>query len=300
MENMHDELGATGKRDLLKARLCQGRRALTVLPRYATCTVLFLIGSLQQGILPGTAAEHGGPPARTGVFSDSAANKEGQTGAAEEGMLDGIYAGLAIQLRLSAMGSVDRDVSTVYVTFYPDGRVYRRVPEGGLEGWDRAAAEADTPALWGTYQALETGRWEIRWNESSRVSIVERTNDGLLYEGATVSAVATCEGLLLDGTYAQPGALDFWPVSVIRFEKTGRFVDGGLIGELAYQNIAMPDPRTIYPGTGGYRIGRNTLYLEYDDGRRVPVELHADKEAVEIEPVPMIHINGWALVRLDP
>jgi hypothetical protein len=299
VNSVHGEFRGAGKRSLLKVQLCKRRQVPMALPRHLIYTVLVLIGSMQEGILPGAAAEQGRPPATTGVLLDRAANEEDPKGTTEESMLDGIYAGLATQLRLSATGNVDRDASRVYVTFYPDGRVYRRVPEGGLEGWDGAAAEADVPALWGTYRAIGTGRWAVRWNESSRVSIIERTNDGLLYDGVSVSAVATCEGLLLEGTYVQPGALDFWPASAITFEKTGRFVDSGLIGELAYQNIAMPDPRTIYPGTGRYRIGRNTLYLEYDDGRRVPVELHADREAVAIEPVPMIHINGWALVRLD-
>jgi hypothetical protein len=121
------------------------------------------------------------------------------------GMLDGIFSGLSSALRVSTGGGLTGDPSRSYVTFHPDGKVYRRVPEGGLEGWDRVAAEADSPALWGTYRPIGSGRWEIRWNETSRVGIVNLEGNGLRYEDATVFPVATCKRLVLDGRYLHPG-----------------------------------------------------------------------------------------------
>lgn len=212
-------------------------------------------------------------------------------------MLDGIYTGLSTGLHLSATGTIDRDVSVTYVTFYPDGKVYRRVPEGGLEGWDRAAAERDTPALWGTYRPVAPGRWEIAWNESTRVGLVERDGQRLTYEDHAVFPVATCEGLWLQGFYLLPGALESaYPPNWIAFHSTGEFVDNGLIGDLAYQNIAMPNPRTIEGGQGKYRIGRNTLYLEYVDGRNVQVEFHALPEDLQEVPASRLFINGRAIL----
>jgi hypothetical protein len=215
-------------------------------------------------------------------------------------MLDGIYSGLAIGLHISALGTVDRDVSVTYVTFYPDGKVYRRVPEGGLEGWDRSGAERESPGLWGTYTQVAPGRWQVTWNESNRVRFVEQDGQGLTYEDRSVFPVASCEGLLLEGFYLRPGALDSgYPPSWISFRRTGEFLDHELIGELAYQNLAMPDPRTIAGGQGKYRIGRNTLYLDYEGGRQVRVEIHASQEDLRISPVPALYVNGARLVNVS-
>jgi hypothetical protein len=105
--------------------------------------------------------------------------------------------------------------------------------------------------------------------------------------------------LVLEGTYLLPGSLDSpYPPDTITFSPAGQFIDNGLIGGLAYQSIGMPNPRTIAAGLGRYHIGRNTLYLEYADGRRVPVEIHARQEAIEARPIPVIYINGWELVRV--
>ena len=146
------------------------------------------------------------------------------------GMLDGIYSGLSSALRVSTGGGLTGDPSRTYVTFYPDGKVYRRVPEGGLEAWDRAAAETDVPALWGTYKPIGPGRWEVRWNESTRVGVVQREGEGLRYEDGMVFPVATCEGLVLDGFYAQPGYERNPKPDFIAFYPDGRFVDDRLIG----------------------------------------------------------------------
>jgi len=213
-------------------------------------------------------------------------------------MLDGIYSGMARGLNATATGGSDLGVSRSYITFYPDGKVYRRVPEGGLDGWDRAASEAAVPELWGRYEPVGPGHWRIHWNNSERVSEVVREGNSLRYEDAPVLPVASCEGLALQGTYLKPGSLDSeYPPSTLTFLPGNRFIDDGLIGELAYQNITMPDPRTIGPGSGTYRIGRNTLHLSYSDGRRIPVEIHANPADLKPGPVTTIFINGWALVR---
>ena len=124
--------------------------------------------------------------------------------------------------------------------------------------------------------------------------------NGLRYEDATVFPVATCEGLLLDGTYMHPGAFDSpYPPTTITFSAAGRFIDNSLIGDVAYENFNMPNRRTIGPGQGKYHIGRNTLYLEYEDGRRIPVEIHAHVDDLKAGPVPRIFINGWVLVRAE-
>ena len=213
-------------------------------------------------------------------------------------ILDGIFAGLGRGLVAGATG-VGFGVSSVYVTFYPDGRVYRRVPEGGLEGWDRDAAESAVPDLWGRYRALEPGRWAIEWNHSDEPAIVTREGDGLRYEDGVVLPVATCEGLLLHAIYASPGYQDAADPYFIAFNDEGLFVDWGLVGSIAYQDLNAYDSRTIAGGAGHYRIGRNTLYLDYEDGRRVRVEIHARTDDVEQRPIPVIYINGWELVRVE-
>ncbi len=211
------------------------------------------------------------------------------------GALNGIYEGLARGLSAAAT-SVDFGVSRRQVTFYPDGRVFRRVPEGGLEGFDREASEAAVPALWGRYREVRAGRWEIHWNESDRVSLVERQGEGLRFEGEMVFPVASCEGLRLVGTFSLQSAGPDFPFS-ITFDREGNFRDDDLIGTLAYEDIVMPNPRTIVGGVGTYRIGRNTLYLTYNDGRLVLVAIHASTEAVRASPVSAMSLNGWPLVR---
>jgi len=217
-----------------------------------------------------------------------------------KGMLDGIYGGLSTALHFELGGALTSYVSKNYVTFYPDGKVYRRVPEGGLEGWNRAAAEADSPRLWGAYRQLDPGRWEIRWNQSERIDIVVREGKGLRYENDMVFPVASCEGLVLDGRFLLPGDVESDDPYSIRFDRSGRFVDDRVIGVVAYLDYANPhSSRTIAPGEGKYHIGRNTLYLEYDDGRRVPVEMHVHAEDLKANPIPGIYINGRPLVRVD-
>lgn len=210
-------------------------------------------------------------------------------------MLDGIYAGLTRSLVAGAMG-VDIGISTVYVTFYPDGRVYRRVPEGGLEDWDRDAAERAAPDLWGRYRPLGPDRWAIDWNDADQPAAVFREGLGLRYEDVMVFPVATCEGLALNAIYARPGYQGEENPYFIAFNDEGLFMDRGLIGSLAYEDLNRYESRTIAGGVGHYRIGKNTLHLEYDDGRRVPVEIHARPEDVDLRPIPAIYINGWELV----
>jgi len=212
-------------------------------------------------------------------------------------MLDGIYAGLGRGLVAGATG-VGVGVSGVYVTFYPDGRVYRRVPEGGREGWDRDAAERAVPDVWGRYHAVEPGRWQVDWNYGAR-AIVSREGAGLRYENGLVQPVATCEGLVLQAYYARPGYRDDPDPYFIAFNDEGVFLDWNLVGSLAYQDLNRYDSRTVGGGAGQYRIGRNTLYLEYQDGRRVSVEIHAATADLEARPIPVIYINGWELIAVE-
>ena len=153
------------------------------------------------------------------------------------------------------------------------------------------------PALWGTYKPIGPGRWEVRWNESTRVGVVQREGEGLRYEDGMVFPVATCEGLVLDGFYAQPGYERNPKPDFIAFYPDGRFVDDRLIGALAYQDLNRTDSRTVGPGIGRYHIGRNTLHLDYNDGRHVPVEIHVRQTEIKTPSVPVIYINGWELAR---
>lgn len=277
-----------GRRQVGKRRPAFTERAYLLSRLTATTTIAFVAALLSQ---------------TTGNLAGAQDLQPTEAEASEQfssDVLDGIYAGLGTGLHISAMGTIDRDVSTVFVTFYPDGKVYRRVPEGGLEGWDRAAAEADTPALWGTYKKVGPDKWEILWNESTRVGIVTREGKTLTYENTTVSPVASCEGLLLHGLYVQPGALESpYPPNWLALLETGEFFDNALIGDVAYQNLAMPNPRTVESGKGQYRIGRNTLYLEYDDDRRLRVEIHTETEYLAGSELPLIFINGMPLLRVN-
>lgn len=226
-----------------------------------------------------------------------------QVGSAERNelewkMLDGIFYGVSRGLVAGAMG-MDFGVSSVYVTFYPDGRVYRRVPEGGLEGWDRDNAERAVPGLWGRYRPSGADEWDVVWNESNAAATVVREGDGLLYEGGIVLPVATCEDLILHATYAQPNYLDAADPYFIAFNDEGEFLDWNLIGAIAYQNLNSYDSRTIVGGAGHYRIGKNTLYLDYSNGQRVPVEIHVRPDDIDLRPIPAIYINGWELVQVS-
>ncbi len=218
-------------------------------------------------------------------------------GAPITGALDGIWEGLSRGLSAAPTGGTQLGVSRRQITFYPDGRVHSRVPEGGLEGFDRDASERAAPSLWGRYQQVSPGRWSIRWNEASRPVEVRREGDGLRVDGEVVFPVATLEGMRLDGTYRLRSAGADVPFS-LTLRADGRFRDDELIGALAYENIAMPVPRTIAGGAGVYRIRRNTLELAYDDGRHVFVAIHASPEAARATPVSAISISGWPLERV--
>lgn len=256
----------------------------------STCTAAV---ALSVGILPSAVAFDTEAHSSSGEDCQEVDAAECRDPEAE--MLDGIFSGVSRGLVAGATG-MDIGVSRVYVTFYPDGRVYRRVPEGGLEGWDRDIAESAVPGLWGSYRPAGADRWEIIWNESNAAAAVIRDGAGLLYEGVVVFPVASCEGLVLHAIYAQPGYQDAHDPYFIAFSEEGVFLDWNLVGAIAYQDLNSYDGRTIAGGAGHYRIGKNTLYLDYENGQRVAVEIHADPDDIDQRPIPAIHINGWELV----
>lgn len=212
-----------------------------------------------------------GPSARGGEPSP-------KTGAA--GGLQGLYIGYKMR------GLIGLKTHFEYLVFFPDGNLVRYLPEHGLDNFDFRAALRESRDYCGRYR-ISGNQIAITWADNN-TEIAARDGTALKIGGDSYFPVPRSDGLKLNGTYHQEGT-DVTPY-FIRFTADGRFNENGILNLLAYSDNQQA------PGNGTYRIGNNTITLNYADGRKVPLSFYIFGENAA-GPVPnRIHINTYPLV----
>jgi hypothetical protein len=196
--------------------------------------------------------------------------------------LDGIYFGL--RRMPSVSGSPIMDLRRDYITFFPDGRLFWRLPGSGRDGFDFVASRKAFPEEWGTYKIVGN-EVHINHPERSRMIKARRKPDGRLDmddPNVTYRPVLDLSGLKLHGTYRRSPS-----DPSITFTRDGKFEDQGFLGVVG--TMQTNDGTLIKdsgePGSGTYEIRSNTLHLEYSDGRSRKVVIYAFPENL-VQPSP--------------
>jgi hypothetical protein len=206
------------------------------------------------------------------------------------GDLYGIYTATTKQLIAPGPGSMVQYGITWkpgrdWITFLPGGRVFARLPQGGLENFDYEAAIRKNPEARGTY-TISANTIRVAW-PSGGEKLFKRTPDGELWEDRTnYTPLPKASGLKLNGTYAVQ-----WNEQsrqrVIRFTPDGHFAERGFLNMINWQ------PRDIDQGTGTYRITNNTLELSYTDGRVLQISFYVFPDDLKKAQPSTIYINSF-------
>ena len=222
-------------------------------------------------------------------FANGSADTIGETAVTDQGTaggLDGLYLGYRMR-GATAFESTHFE----YLVFFPDGNAIRNLPFEGLEHFDFAAAVKTSREYCGRYR-LNGDTVTITWGDRSEETGL-RSASGLKIRGDSYFPVSKSDGLTLDGIYRREGA-DLARYG-IRFTTAGRFEENGMLPLIAY---ALTTDKQINqaPGSGTYRIGNNTLTLQYADGRTIALSFFV--WPAEPGPRPQaIHVETFRLIR---
>ena len=145
-----------------------------------------------------------------------------------------------------------------YFILFPDGRLRRNLPMGGLDQFDAAQDRANSPINWGMYEVAKN-KIIIRWPGNKNDFIGERAPSRFTYQSNPYVLLPKTGGGRLEGTFKRADSKE--PTPHITFRRDGTFQESG-IGTY----IPAMDSRNI-AGGGTYRIRNYSLYLDYADGR---------------------------------
>ncbi|HLZ46650.1 MAG TPA: hypothetical protein VKQ05_13330 [Gemmatimonadales bacterium] len=198
--------------------------------------------------------------------------------------LDGLYIGYRMR-----GATPSEETHFEYLAFFPAGTAIRFLPERGLEHFDFVAESKQSRDYCGCY-AVTGDRVTIQWgnNDTEVATISPGTERTLKISGDAYFPVPAANGLTLDGTYRREGS-DL-AAKFIRFSPDGHFEDRGML-----PLVAVDQPS----GNGAYRIAKNTLTLQYADGRTVPLSFFVWPAEPGSRP-GAIHVNTYRLVRAQP
>ena len=223
------------------------------------------------------------------VANAPAAVASDDSGAAQTGgaiALDGLYVGYKMR------GLAGLQSHFEYLVFFPDGNALRTLPWEGLEHVDFAAMVKHSREYCGRYRVLGD-RLTVTWGDNS-VETAIRSGGTLKFGHDSYFPVSSADGLALDGAYSREGA-DLASRS-IRFTPGGRFTEDGMLPLIAY-SLTSENHIAQSPGSGTYRLAKNTLTLAYDDGRRVALSFYVLASDEGGQRPSAIHVETFRLVR---
>lgn len=210
-------------------------------------------------------------------------------GAPEDG-LEGLYVGY------DAGAGFDPGVRPNHLVFFRDGSVMWHLPDEGLFEFDPSRSRARMPDVWGSYR-VSGSSVEIVWSWGAVDTATLGADGRLSFRGDDHLPRTSCDGLLLEGTYgrAYPGDEDEAEPR-ITLGRDGTFSDTGIlrvvgIVDLAYGRPVVPTD----PGAGRYACSRNTLRLDYTDGRTARLSFYVSGEGASPEAIVL---HGRSLSRL--
>jgi hypothetical protein len=211
--------------------------------------------------LPGEGAAAGAAAGAAGPGSPRPAGFRGPG-------ISGVWMGSVI---LWGLAGGQNQIVLRWKTFFDDGVMFADLPNAGLLGFDRAAAQAEPGRkdYWHTYSfSGTTGETRRPGTPHPWVLRLEKPNQ-LKVDSDTFYRCASVDGLRLEGawtSYANPDdpELDRRPRGqrpIIHFDRDGRFVDEGLFA------VFLTSGGDDRAGSGRYELRDFTLVLRYDDGR---------------------------------
>jgi hypothetical protein len=169
-----------------------------------------------------------------------------------EGLYVGFRAGYATYLSV-APTTLDRAL----VYFYPEGLFITVDPDRGPPGQDsRTEFPRAHPNSKGHYSIDDQGSVLLSYEGGDR-KLVTINRNGQQPGMERFIRLCTCDNLRFSGTFRMNDRL-------ISFAPDGHFVDRGVMFGLLEARV--PPPALRAPGPGVYRIVRNRLILQYQDG----------------------------------
>ncbi len=211
--------------------------------------------------------------------------------ASTAGSLNGLYAGLKIK------GGFNYGVSKDYMVFFPNGRVFWRLPDEGLLDFDVARSEREMPEFWGHYQ-MKGDNFHIQWAGGLEYNGRRKSDGNLDISGTNyVSCTSGIDDQTLSGTY-RPEYSGADPSHDVTFYPDGRFDDRGVRVVVGQLDLMYGRPKVpTHAGSGRYRIARNSIVFEYTDGRREQLSFYIPDDDGSSTP-PLIVIHTYSVVRV--
>jgi hypothetical protein len=172
-----------------------------------------------------------------------------------------------------------------WITFLPGGRVFKRLPDEGLENFDYNAAIRKYPPAEGSY--VITGNIvRVSWPSGGGMTF-KRTPDGELWQDSTNwTPLPKVSGLKLSGTWAVQ-----WNEQ--SRERTITFTADGRFAEQGFLNMINWETQEIRQGSGTYNIRNNTLELRYTDGRVLHINFYVFADELKKPHPSVIYINSF-------
>lgn len=220
--------------------------------------------------------------------------------------LSGTYTILGFEREVSVLTGVPvTDLKHFYWTFFPDGRCFYSMPQEGFENFNYAYLTKVSPFAQGTYK-LTGDLGLITWGATmSKTTAFKRVGDDL-YIGPDKDhyvPVDPCTGLKLEGTYRRyDWQQEYAPRQALSFTRDGRFTDEGFLKGAVFMWWFTPEQggsveTSANPGSGTYRLSRNSLELLYSDGRKFRVSFTLADNATRADPKGIL-LNGWQYLRM--
>ena len=196
-------------------------------------------------------------------------------------------------LYMSVQGDLmtNAEISALY--FLPDGTVYTDIPEKGFSGFDVQEQKAKTPQMFGTYSNTD-GKIILRMNgETNSVTYnlrPDRTLQLMNNQGIVYKKIEPLNSYRLEGAYIKKQESNN---ITLTFTQDGLFTDNGLIQSITANN------QNNYPGSGNYSISKNSLFLNYSDGRTVQLCMYVIPEDFQQGSKPLkILVNNYVLTKI--
>ncbi len=227
-------------------------------------------------------------PARTKIAAPTRALPAGRA----------IEGGLYFRIQSYFIGT-SLSINQEHFAFWPDGRMVRGVPKGGLEFFDYAAARQKEPSNTGTYRIAGN---KITFNMAdgkSETHDFKRVPGGFNLDGIFTSRQKSYKpnqrlaGLYDGGASASGGGTYVANVKSLEFAANGTF-KGSTIGALSADTSAgTMTGSSETQDAGTYTLGGNTLVLRHKGGAVTrhtvyPYDMGGGKTAINVDGV-MLH-----------
>jgi hypothetical protein len=200
------------------------------------------------------------------------------------------------------------DIEMTYIYLYEDGLLYRGMNEKGFYGADFTEKKKRSPYFFETCiitgnKIKATMKNELYYEEY----FIDKSGSLTCTHGcySRYDKLPACTNFYFEGTYYRKhmvATAPEWNEKYISFTDDGRFTDNNGFAivqisdyTLPYDEIKSEYERRIKSGSGKYHIEYNTLFLDYDDGRKNTLCFYVLPEQLPKKTPDVININNYNL-----